>query len=165
MSSLACSRASRIGMMGRAKILRATLLLSGRSLGDEASSGAQGIGLCTKRRQRGVGLRNQFLEARSRSVGSKRAHQCRLAGSGILAGGFTERLGVALDIEQIVGNLEGLANRHAIAINTVERCSVSLSENRPGAAGKADQRPGFHRLQGCDFLFAQHALLLEAAFG
>src|SRR5262249_59261460 len=115
-------------------------------------------------RQRLIRLCDQFLQARTCPGGSKRAHQGRLAGSRILARSFAERFGVALDIEQVVGNLESLADRRAIAINTVKRSGISLAEDCAATAGKADQRTSFHRLQSCNFYLAQRAFLLEAAF-
>src|SRR5262249_57143857 len=112
----------------------------GRSLSNKASSGTQSIGLRAESRQRLIRLCDQFLEARTCPGGSKRAHQGRLAGSRILARSLAERFGVALDIEQVVSNLESLADRRAIAINTVKRGGISLAEDCAATAGKADQR-------------------------
>ena len=45
------------------------------------------------------------------------------------------------------------------------RRRVGLSENRAGVAGKTNERAGLHCLQGDDFVFAERAFALEAAFG
>ena len=115
--------------------------------------------------QRAIGLRHQIFEARARPIGPKRCNECGFACRGILAGSLAERLRVALHVEQIIRDLEGLADRGAIAIDVGARGGVGLSENCAGATGETDQRAGFHRLQRGDFVFTQATLRLEATFG
>ena len=79
--------------------------------GDETRGGAQTIGFRFERRQRGVGLGDQCGEPGVRAVDAERGDERRLAGGGILAGCLPSRAGVALDVEQVVGDLEGLAER------------------------------------------------------
>ena len=78
----------------------------------------------------------------------------RLAGGGVLARRLAERGGVAFDVEQIVGDLEGLADGDAVALDAGHRSGVGLAEDRAGAAGKANERAGLHRLQRDDLAFA-----------
>jgi len=85
-------------------------------LGREAGRRAQDVRFAAERHQRAFGFRHQGGEPRVRALDAEQGDQRRLAGGGVLAGGLAERRRIALDVEQIVGDLEGLADRRAIAI-------------------------------------------------
>jgi hypothetical protein len=53
----------------------------------------------------------------------------------------------ALDIEQVVGDLEGLSERAAEIVERQIFLLQGLAEDCPGDAAKAQQGPGFHLLQ------------------
>src|SRR6202034_1505562 len=73
-----------------------------------------------------------------------------LAQGGVLAGLLAERRRVAFDIEQIVGDLKGLAERAAIIVERLMLLGRGLSEDRAGDAAIAQQRAGLHLLQARD---------------
>src|SRR5215470_9951685 len=127
----------------RADVWRwASLFASGSPLGHETRSGTQSIGLCAEPGQRAIGLGHQFLETRTRALKTERRDKCRFARGGVLARGFAERLGITLNVKQIVGDLERLADRDAVAIDIGERRHIGFSENRAGPTSEADQRTG-----------------------
>ena len=90
--------------------------------------------------------------------------QCGLAGGGVLGGGFAERGAVAFDVEQVVGDLERLADRRAVTVDVGALSAAGLAQDRAGAAGETNERAGLHRLQGGDFGFGERALAGKAAF-
>ena len=73
---------------------------------------------------------HQFLKTRARALETEGCNKCRLAGRGVLAGSFAECLGIALNVKQIVGDLESLADRNAITVDIGKRGRVGFSENR-----------------------------------
>src|SRR3972149_4085342 len=93
MKSLSCSCATRTGKGARAlsgggSIFLAMAQFRSRALcsplGDEAGGGAQSIGLRAERRQRGIGLGHQSLEASMRAGAAQCRHQRGLAGGFVL---------------------------------------------------------------------------------
>ena len=103
----------RSGPWQRDARISAVLAMARQSLAlrDEARSARKLSALVAERRQRGVGLRDQVDQPVARAVDAEHGDQRRLAGGGVLAGGFAERGGVAFDVEQVVGDLERLAER------------------------------------------------------
>src|SRR6202011_4844065 len=71
--------------------------------------------------------------------------QCR-----VLAGLLAERGGVTFDVEQIVGDLEGFAERAAVVVERLIFLWRGLAEDRAGNAAIAQQRAGLHLLQPRD---------------
>ena len=65
--------------------------------------------LVPERRKRGFGIVDQRLEARPRGLDPEQRDKRRLAAAGILGHRLADRRFVALGIEQIVGELKGLA--------------------------------------------------------
>src|SRR5262245_61006378 len=131
-ASLACSLIIRAGSDsgdngGRLTFaIRSPCARSSSPLGDEARGGAQSIGFCAEGCHRIVGRGHQLCEASPRSVNTKGCHKRCLAGGGVLAGSFSQSLGVALDIEQVICDLKGLPDGIAIAIDAGSRGSVSF---------------------------------------
>src|SRR5262245_28678315 len=168
-ASLACSLTIRTGSDTGDNGGRLTLVIrdpcarSSSPLGDEACGSAQSIGLCAEWCHRVIGRGYQLSEASPCSFNAKGRHKCRLAGGRILAGRLSQRLGVTLDIEQVVCNLERLPERDAITVDAGSRLILGLAENCAGPASEADQCTGFHRLQRRDLVFGKLLLRLEAA--
>ena len=66
-----------------------------------------------------------------------------------------ERRRVAFRVQYVVGDLEGRAERRAIARQRLRLVRARLAEDRAGVDGEAQQRAGLHRLQGQDFVLGQ----------
>ena len=66
------------------------------------------------------------------------------------AGLLAERRGVAFDVEQIVGDLEGFAERAAVIVERLIFLLRGLAEDGAGDAAEAQQRAGLHLLQPRD---------------
>ena len=77
------------------------------------------------------------------------------------AGRLAERRRVALDVEQIVGDLEGFAERAAVIVERLIFLLRGLAEDRAGDAAVAQQRAGLHLLQPRD---VDRLAVAEAAF-
>jgi hypothetical protein len=75
------------------------LFASGSPLGHETRSGTQSIGLCAEPGQRAIGLGQQFLKTRTRALETEGCDKCRLAGRGVFACGFAERLGITFNVK------------------------------------------------------------------
>ena len=76
---------------------------------------------------------------------------CR-AGVGVLSRLLAYQCRVALDVEEIVGDLKSLAHCRAIAFEGVPLLARGLAKDSTGTACEPEKRPGLHRLQGCDLL-------------
>src|SRR5579872_2872689 len=98
-----------------------------RALDEDAGSGAEWC-------QRLLGLGHQLAKSRLRAGDAEHAHHGGLAGLGVFAGRFADQRGVAFEIEEVVGDLEGLADRNAIA---VERRTLAFWGRRQNSAGLA----------------------------
>src|SRR6202022_4945630 len=100
--------------------------------------------------ERGIGARQQIpyplLGADDPELGDERGlAQCRVL-SGLLAEGGR----VALDVEQIVGDLEGFAERAAVIVGRLIFFFRGLAAYRAGNAAVAQQRASLHLLPACD---------------
>src|SRR6187402_192615 len=84
------------------------------AFGDEPRRGAQHLTFGAKDRERGVGFRQEIAHALLGAVDSELGDEGGLAEGGVLPGLLAERGRIALDVEQIVGDLEGLAERAAV---------------------------------------------------
>ena len=101
------------------------------AFGDEARGGAQHVALGAEDRQRRIGARQQVAHALLGAVDAELGDEGGLAERRILAGRLAERRGVALDVEQVVGDLEGFAERAAVI---VERLVFRYGEDWPRIA-------------------------------
>src|SRR5262245_12982978 len=74
--------------------------------GDEARGRTQHVALGAEDRQRGVAARQEIADALPGAVDAELGDEGGLAERRILAGLFAERGGIALHVEQVVGDLE-----------------------------------------------------------
>src|SRR6516162_11276608 len=79
------------------------------ALGDEPGGCAQHVTLGAEHRQRGVGAGEQVANALLGAIDAELRDEGGLAERRVLAGRLAERRSVALGVEQVVGDLEGLA--------------------------------------------------------
>jgi len=86
------------------------------AFGDEPRRGAQHVTPRAEDRERGIGPRQQVAHALLGAVDAELGHEGGLAERRVLAGLFAERGGVALDVEQVVGDLKGFAERAAVIV-------------------------------------------------
>src|SRR5690606_17593340 len=73
----------------------------------------------------------------------------------VLAGGLAEGRAVALDVEQVVADLEGQAERVGEAVQALAGRRVDAGGNRAQAYRRAQQRAGLERVQALEFVGAQ----------
>src|ERR1700730_17087414 len=139
--------------LNRARNSSISFLGAGMSVlafGDEPRRGAQHVAFGAEDRQRGVGLGEQVAHALFGAVDPELGDEGGFAQGGVLPGLLAERCRVALDVEQIVGDLEGLAERMAVIVERLMLCRRGLPEDRAGDAAIAEQRAGLHLLQAGD---------------
>src|SRR5438093_2514867 len=105
-------------------------------LGNETSAGIENRCGLAKRRQRRFGLGDQRAQARPRALRPEQTHDGRLAGLRVLTGLLADQCRIAFDIEQIVGDLEGLTDGRAVAIERVALRRARLREDSTSAARK-----------------------------
>src|ERR1700712_5455914 len=117
--------------------LPVAILPSVLAVGDKPRGGAQHVALGAEDRERGIGARQQVAHALFGALDPKLGDQSGLAQGGVLTGLFAERRGVALDVEQIVGDLEGFAERAAVIVERLIFFCRGLSQDRAGAAAEA----------------------------
>ena len=117
------------------------------AFGDEARGRAQHIALGAEDRERLVGARQQVAHALLGAVDAELGDEGGLAERRVLSGLLAERRRVALDVEQVVGDLEGFAERAAVIVERLVFLLRGLAEDRAGNAAKAQQRAGLHLLQ------------------
>ena len=87
-------------------------------LGDEAGGGAQSIGLRAERRQRGIGLARSVRRAgRARRRRPSAATSVALPAAASLPAALPMVAASPSSVEQVVGDLERLADRRAIAVD------------------------------------------------
>ena len=89
------------------------------SLGDEMRGVFEDRAARAERHQGAFGILDELCEARPCASDTEEIDQRGLAVGGILAGGLAECGGVAFDVEQIVGDLERLADHLAVAVHGV----------------------------------------------
>src|SRR5215831_13531640 len=103
-----------------------------------------------KRREGALGLIDQpkqlFL-----CLGDAENPNCgRFAGVRILPGCLPDGCGIALDVEKIIGDLEGFPDNGAEPVERHPSVLVCTAEDRSGEATITQQRAGLHRLQLLD---------------
>src|SRR6202051_3536003 len=116
-----------------------SILASICALGNESRGGAQHLAFFAEGRERGIGARQKIAHALLGAVDPELGDEGGLAQGGVLAGLFAERRRVAFDVEQIVGDLEGLAERAAIIVERLILLWRGLSEDRAGNTAIAQQ--------------------------
>src|SRR5262249_62096944 len=84
----------------------------------------------------------------------------RLACRRVLADLLADERRIAFDIEEIVGDLERLADGGAVAFERRALRGVGLPEDAAGMARELEQRPGLHRLKRGDLALGQPLRLL-----
>ena len=95
----------------------------------------------SERRQGLFGFGHQLLQPCSRPRAAEHADHRRLAGHRVLAGRFADQGRIAFEIEKIVGDLEGLADRRSIALERVAlRLARASREYRPPGRRSATAR-------------------------
>ncbi len=120
------------------------------ALGDEAGGGPQGVGAGAERGEQRVGLGDEAGEVAAGRLHPVQRDEGRLAAFGVLGGGLAEGRRIALDIEEVVGELEGEADRAPEGGKGGVLVGARLAEDRPGLGGKGDEGAGLHRLQAAD---------------
>src|SRR4051794_18220487 len=103
-------------------------------------------------------LANQQLRLRSRTIDTKDRYKGCLARRRVGPHRLSGLRRGALDVEKIVGNLEGETQIMGIAAQRHSRLAGRLGENRSGLAGKSDQRAGLHPLETGDLADIQRLL-------
>src|SRR5262245_43273754 len=97
---------------------------------------------------------------------AEQPHERRLVRGGVLADLLADRRGIALDVENVIGDLERLTERDAETIDRRALARIRLTEDRAGHAGMVQQRAGLHCLQRLDLAFVERRrALAEAALG
>src|SRR4051794_4192166 len=104
------------------------------ALRDEACRPPQNIAPGSEHRQRRIRPRQQIAHALLGAVDSELADERGLAERRIGAGRLAERCGVALDVEQVVGDLERLAERAAVIVERLIFLRRGLAEDGAGDA-------------------------------
>src|SRR5262249_38030608 len=106
-------------------------------------------------RKRRFSLGDQSAETSLCCVDAKQGNQRGLAAPCVLGDSLAEGLGVALRIEQVVGELEGLAEGRGISKKRRPFARGCPAEHRAGLAGKAKQGSGLERLHRCGLGLAE----------
>ena len=89
----------------------------------------------------------QLVKTCACGIGADQRNQRCLAGILILRDRLADKRGIAFDIEQIIGELKGNAQRASVIEQSVTLHRGRLPKNRAGFARVTDQRTGFHGLQ------------------
>src|SRR5437763_5003082 len=114
--------------------------------------------------QRRFRLGHELLEPPFGARYAEHTDESGFSGSEVLAGRFAHQGRIALDVEEIVGNLKRFADRCAKTCKRFALLCAGAAENAAGLAGEAQQRAGLHRLQHPYFALAVTDCA-EAAFG
>src|SRR5512145_109562 len=86
----------------------------------------------------------------ARALHAQERDEIRLAGGAVLTGRLAGRRGVALGVDEVVGDLEGEAEIVRIGPERLSRRLSRMPQHRPRLAGAGDQRPGLQALQARD---------------
>src|SRR5262249_53273041 len=78
---------------------------------NEARRRLEHLAVAAERRERRLGFADQGVEPAPRRLRPQHTDQRRLVGGGILAGGLADSGRIAFEVEQVVGDLEGFAER------------------------------------------------------
>src|ERR1044072_7258533 len=100
------------------------------ALRDEACGCPQHVALFPEDRKRRIGARQQIADAPLGAVDAELGDEGGLAQSRIGAGRLAGRGGIALDVEQVVGDLEVFAERAAVIVERLILFRRGLAEDR-----------------------------------
>ena len=78
-----------------------------------------------------------------------------LPGYCVLTGLFADKCRITFEVEQIVSDLEGLANGRSIPLKRSTLRSGRRSKHPAGLTGEPQQRAGLHRLEGAYLILAE----------
>jgi monofunctional biosynthetic peptidoglycan transglycosylase len=120
------------------------------AVGDEAGSLVENIRTCAEWLKQDGRIGDESCQPGFRPGLAAQRDQRTLATGRILAGRLAHRLGVCCQVKQVVGQLEGKADRLAIGAHQPPLFSAASCNDGACLAGKADQRAGLHRLQRDD---------------
>ena len=80
-------------------------------------------------------------------IDAEQGREGRLVLRQILASGLAEGGGIALDVEQVVADLEGQAERVGVTVQRRARIGIGIAGDRAQAHRAAQQGAGLHRMQ------------------
>ncbi len=135
--------------------IRSSSGVGGRCLAHRPRSSTKCARGAQARRRRAVGgervagVVDHLARPAVRAVDAEERHEGRLAARRVLAEPLAGGLGVALDVEQIVGELVGEPDRGTVA---TQRLDVRAPENGAGFGGPDEERAGLQRLQVGDVI-------------
>src|SRR5579872_854580 len=129
--------------------------------GNKARRGAQNVAARAEDRQRLIGSRQKVANALLGAVDAELGDEGGLAERGVSTRGLAQRGRIALDVEQVVGNLEGFPKRAPVIVERLIFLLRGLPEDGAGDATEAQQRAGLHLLQPGD---VDRFPVAEAAF-
>src|SRR3954471_24115520 len=107
------------------------------AFGDKSRGGAKHVALGAEARQRGIGARQEIAHALLGALDPELGDEGGLAQRRVLAGLLAERCRIALDVEQVVGDLEGFAERAAVVVERLIFFHRGLAEDGGGDAAIA----------------------------
>src|SRR5258707_4464580 len=106
---------------------------SALAFGNEARRRPQHVALGAEYRQCGIGACQQVADALLGTVDPELGDEGGLAEGGVLAGLFAEGCGIAFDVEQVVGDLKGFAERAAVIVERLIFPRRGLARTPPSA--------------------------------
>src|SRR5213593_4555009 len=155
--------ASTVGYPRESRISRAYTPViadtSGSPLVDEVGQRGDRPGGGAQRRQRDLGVLDERASVPARSLEAVHGGIGRLLLALIAAGGLAELFEAALDVEDIIHDLEREAERLAGARDRLERVGLRSGQHGAHAEGRADERSGLVRVDVIERLGA-HRLAL-----
>src|SRR6202142_2228165 len=120
-----------------------------------------------KRRDRRFSLDDKRLEPLARTIDPQQAQERRLVGGRIFSRRLANSGCVAFDIEQVIGDLKGFADRRTVTFERRTRLAGRLAEHGSTRAGKLQEGSGLHCLQSfyvAEIKFAPPAIC-KSTFG
>ena len=130
------------------------------SLNHIIGSGNEDMGVVAEAAHRVLRLAHQLAGFGLGAVRPEKIDESRLAGGPVLAGRLAQSGSGRLDIQNVVGDLEGKADPVGIERQCFAFGRSRLAEDRTGTACEAKERTGLHRLQGDDAADIGHARAL-----
>ena len=113
------------------------------SVGNEIRAFDQDRGGGAERGQRLFRFCDKLLKPGFCAGNSKHRYHGRLARNGVLTGLFADKRGITFEVEQIVSDLEGLANGRPIPLECSALRSRRRSKHSAGLAGEPHSAPVF----------------------
>jgi len=123
---------------------------SGTALDDEAGDIPHQVGRLAKGIEVAAGLFGQQIGLRPGAVEPKQGNESSFTGVGVLLDLLADQGGIALDIEDIVGDLEGEAEVVGVITQGEVEFAMGLAQHRARLTGEGEQSAGLHLLQPGD---------------